>query len=143
MKKVTIAFVVLISALSAAMFVGHAGAQRSGVQVSSFGMTQVNLNKEHISPDGKWLTAFVPSGSTDKHVLISINEHWIPGDRVDYIAASPRVSDILGPGVQIVAILDSGKPFPQDTGLIVTILQPGAKFGEPRPVHKPLQLRKP
>ena len=144
MKKVAIAFVVLISALSVAMFIGNAGAQRPGVQVSSFGMTQVTLNKEYLRPDGKWLMAFVPSGSSDKHVLISINGHWVTGgDHVDYIAASARVSDTLGPGVQIWAFTDSGRPFPQDTGLIVTILQPGAKFGEPRPIHKPLQLRKP
>ena len=102
MKKLIIAIGVLISVLSIAMFVVHAGAQRPGGQAAiSVGMTQVELNKAHISPDGKWLMAFVPSGSTDKHVLISINGHWVPDDHVDYIAASARVSDILGPGVQI------------------------------------------
>jgi len=65
-------------------------------------MTQIKLNKEYMRSDERWLWAFVPSGSTDKRVLISINGHWVPNDRVDYIAATAKVSDILGPGVQIV-----------------------------------------
>jgi len=143
MKKKTVTLALLIAAAFGAALLAHAAAGQPQEPVSTLGMACVQMGSDYISRDGRWLVAFVPSGSTDKRVLVSITGHWVPGDRVDYVAAAARVSDILGPGVQIWALVNSGGEFPDGTQLAVTIVQPGARFGEPRPVEQPLGLHSP
>lgn len=128
----------VVSVLSLAALTTNVGAQRTSVDVPIIGMIYVELTSQYIDRSGAWLRAFIPSGSTDRRVLVSINEHWVPNDRVDYVAAHTRTSDVLGPGVEINALLNSGGQFPRDARLHVTVMQPGAKFGEPRPVDKPI-----
>lgn len=138
MKKAIPVVGVVLAVMVAGTFFGRAGAEAPGENVAPLGLTYIELGPEYITRDGKWLRAFVPSGSTDKRVLVSINGHWVPGDRIDYIAAAARVSDVMGPGVAVWAVGNSGKALPKDTGLHVTLMQPGAKFGKPRPIEKPL-----
>lgn len=143
MKRATITLAVVTLVLSAAMLVVNVAGDSTSERLPPIGMTQIALNKEYMTPDGLWLSGFVPSGSTDKRVLISINGHWVPGGHVDYVAASAVVSDILGPGIKFDALTDGRARFPEDVGLVVTIMQPGARFGKPRAFHKPLEVRQP
>ena len=138
MNKVIPVIGVVLALVAAATFFGRAEAQQPAKQVAPLGLAYVELGPEYISRDGLWLKAFVPSGSTDRRVMISINEHNVANDRIDYVAANARGSDIMGPGVGIWAVTNSGKPFPKNASLHVTIMQPGATFGKPRPVEKPL-----
>lgn len=129
MSRTTVTSIALICVVA---LVGWNRYAASGYQQpdESVPLQQVQLDHRHISPDGKWLLGFVPTGSADQRVLGSINEHWMPGDRVDYIACSAENSPKLGPGVAIVAQLDSGRAFAQEASLHVTVFQPGAKFGD-------------
>jgi len=134
MRRVIRCLTILCPVLIVGAYYAMAGAEMEpSSRVSNLGMTEVLIKQEYRSRDGKWLLAFVPSGSTAPRVLVSITAHWVPKGGVDYLAASMRVSKRFGPGVEIYATNRGGKPFPDDVGLRVTVAQPGAKFDDPMP----------
>ena len=106
--------------------------EQKNPQVVQFSSTQVRLAKEHLSPDRKWLKAFIPTGSDDKRVVATINGQWLPGEYVAVGAgANMNVSDVLGPGVTVWAW--SQRPFPDEVLITMTVAQPGASFKKPMP----------
>lgn len=114
--------------LLTAGIVANVGANPEGKdsQVVRFSAIRVDLTKEHLSPDRKWLKAFIPTGSTDKRILVSVNGQWVPGGYIYLAGGAANMSGKFGAGVGLWAM--SHKPLPDDVKLALTVAQPGASF---------------
>ena len=72
MKKTVLTLAFVVSVVYGATFVGNAGAQRKG-ESSFYEMGYFELGPEHISHDGKWLMAFVPTGRPSPDQILSVS----------------------------------------------------------------------
>ena len=129
--------------LVTAGIVANVGAkpEQKGPQVVQFSAVQVRLTKEHLTPDRKWLRAFIPSGSKDERVLVGINGQWVPGAFIQVAGGHVNTSDLLGDGVSIWAWCE--KPLPDEVSLVLTVAQPGADFKKPIPLDLSKQFKAP
>lgn len=131
--------------LVTAGIVANVGAkpEQKGPQVGQFSSVQVTLDERFISPDRKRIHAFVPTGSADRRVLVSLNEYWIRGHAgtVSGFWANARTSDVLGPGVYVGG--STKVPLPDKAVIVLTVAQPRANFKEPVPLDLSKQLKAP